>query len=141
MRTTSASPRGGAATATRTARTGPTRRTAPPSRARKTSSTVLPGQSRALTVLTRASSATERPIAMTERTRGMLAVRSRFLLRGTRRSFSTNLFFISAKTLCGSLGCEHECKSSLEGGVCTCPQGKKLANDTKTCIGEIAFTI
>ena len=46
--------------------------------------------------------------------------------------------FIAAKTLCGSLGCEHECKSSLEGGVCTCPQGKKLANDTKTCIGKIA---
>ena len=44
--------------------------------------------------------------------------------------------FITATTLCTSLNCEHDCKSSLEGGVCTCPKGKKVANDSKSCIGK-----
>ncbi len=34
------------------------------------------------------------------------------------------------------MNCEHDCKKSLEGGVCTCPEGKKVANDTRTCVGE-----
>ena len=41
-----------------------------------------------------------------------------------------------ARTLCNSLNCEHGCKSSLEGGVCTCPKGKKVADDNKSCVGK-----
>ena len=40
----------------------------------------------------------------------------------------------TATTLCKSLSCEYDCKPSLDGGVCTCPDGKKLSNDTKTCL-------
>ena len=43
---------------------------------------------------------------------------------------------LSATTLCSSLGCEYDCRSSLEGGVCVCPEGKKVANDSRTCIGN-----
>ncbi|XP_040583657.2 LOW QUALITY PROTEIN: low-density lipoprotein receptor-related protein 2 [Lepeophtheirus salmonis] len=39
-----------------------------------------------------------------------------------------------SKSLCDSLFCEFDCKSSLEGGICSCPSGRQLANDTKTCI-------
>ena len=42
----------------------------------------------------------------------------------------------TATTLCSSLGCEYDCRSSLEGGVCVCPEGKKVANDSRTCIGN-----
>ena len=45
-------------------------------------------------------------------------------------------FSFTATTLCSSLGCEHECRSSLEGGICVCPEGKKVANDSRTCIGK-----
>lgn len=43
---------------------------------------------------------------------------------------------ISAKNLCSSLGCEYSCKSSLEGGTCVCPKGMKVANDSRSCVGE-----
>ena len=49
-------------------------------------------------------------------------------------------FSFTATTLCSSLGCEHECRSSLEGGICVCPEGKKVANDSRTCIGKIIIT-
>ena len=41
-----------------------------------------------------------------------------------------------SSTLCGSLNCEFNCKSSLEGGVCTCQTGQKLANDSRTCVDK-----
>lgn len=94
-RTTSASPRDGAATATRTARMARTRRTALRSRAQKTSSIALPAQSRALSVSTRASSAMERPIAVAERTRGMHAVRRAQLLVFFATSRRTVSFYCS----------------------------------------------
>ena len=43
---------------------------------------------------------------------------------------------LSASTLCDSLNCEFTCKSSLEGGVCTCQTGQKLANDSRTCVDK-----
>lgn len=51
------------------------------------------------------------------------------------------LLSFTATTLCSSLLCEHECRSSLEGGVCVCPEGKKVANDSRTCIGIVIFTV
>jgi low density lipoprotein-related protein 2 len=39
-----------------------------------------------------------------------------------------------SKTLCSSLECEYDCKESLDGGVCVCQTGRKLSNDTKTCV-------
>ncbi len=42
----------------------------------------------------------------------------------------------SATSRCTSLSCEHDCKSSLEGGVCTCPKGRKLSQDGRTCEGK-----
>jgi len=39
-----------------------------------------------------------------------------------------------SNSLCSSLGCEFECRSSLEGGTCTCPVGKKVGNDSRSCI-------
>ena len=41
---------------------------------------------------------------------------------------------VSAKNLCASLGCEQDCKSSLEGGTCVCAKGKKVASDGRSCI-------
>ena len=38
--------------------------------------------------------------------------------------------------MCSSLNCEFTCKSSLEGGVCTCQTGQKLANDSRTCVDK-----
>ena len=52
----------------------------------------------------------------------------------------TYIFYLfAAKSLCSTLGCEHECVPSLEGGVCICPEGKKVANDSRTCIGNLPF--
>ena len=51
--------------------------------------------------------------------------------------YKYNPFLVTATTLCSSLGCEYECRSSLEGGICVCPEGKKVANDSRTCIGKI----
>ena len=42
----------------------------------------------------------------------------------------------AANSLCASLDCEYVCRSSLEGGSCACPDGKKLANDSRSCIGK-----
>ena len=39
-------------------------------------------------------------------------------------------------TLCSSLGCEYDCRRSLEGGVCTCPKGQKVAPDGKSCVDK-----
>jgi len=39
-----------------------------------------------------------------------------------------------SQSQCASLGCDHACRSSLEGGVCFCPNGKKVANDSRSCI-------
>jgi low density lipoprotein-related protein 2 len=36
--------------------------------------------------------------------------------------------------LCASLGCEFSCRPSLEGGACSCPIGKKVGNDSRSCI-------
>ena len=44
------------------------------------------------------------------------------------------IFFISAKSLCASLGCEQDCKPSLEGGICVCAKGKKVAQDGRSCV-------
>ncbi|CAB3367800.1 Hypothetical predicted protein [Cloeon dipterum] len=35
---------------------------------------------------------------------------------------------------CPGLGCKYKCQASLTGGVCYCPDGQKLANDSKSCI-------
>ncbi|KAL0271000.1 UNVERIFIED_CONTAM: hypothetical protein PYX00_008246 [Menopon gallinae] len=35
---------------------------------------------------------------------------------------------------CPSLGCEYKCQASLTGGSCYCPEGRKISNDSKTCI-------
>ena len=43
---------------------------------------------------------------------------------------------LSATSRCTSLSCEHDCKSSLEGGVCTCPKGRKLSQDGRSCEGR-----
>jgi len=34
------------------------------------------------------------------------------------------------------LQCEDDCRASLEGGACTCPKGKKVADDGRTCVDE-----
>lgn len=34
---------------------------------------------------------------------------------------------------CPALSCEYKCGPSLTGGQCTCPTGKMLSNDNKTC--------
>ncbi|XP_043484789.1 low-density lipoprotein receptor-related protein 2 [Leptopilina heterotoma] len=36
--------------------------------------------------------------------------------------------------LCNSLGCQHKCQASPAGGVCSCPEGRILANDSRSCI-------
>lgn len=50
--------------------------------------------------------------------------------------FLTPLTSLIATSRCGLLACEHDCKSSLEGGTCTCPKGKKISSDGRTCEGE-----
>lgn len=45
-----------------------------------------------------------------------------------------HLHFLAASTYCPALGCEHKCGPSLTGGVCYCPAGRTLANDTRSCI-------
>ncbi|XP_073976140.1 low-density lipoprotein receptor-related protein megalin isoform X3 [Rhodnius prolixus] len=35
---------------------------------------------------------------------------------------------------CQSLGCEYKCQASLNGGACYCPEGRRVANDSRTCI-------
>ncbi|CAH1397949.1 unnamed protein product [Nezara viridula] len=35
---------------------------------------------------------------------------------------------------CNTLSCEYKCQASLNGGTCYCPEGKKIANDSRTCI-------
>ncbi|CAG2063656.1 unnamed protein product, partial [Timema podura] len=35
---------------------------------------------------------------------------------------------------CSSLGCEYKCQASLTGGACYCPEGRKVANDSRSCI-------
>jgi hypothetical protein len=47
-----------------------------------------------------------------------------------------NCFVCAANNLCAVLDCEYVCRSSLEGGACACPDGKKLANNSRTCIGN-----
>lgn len=42
--------------------------------------------------------------------------------------------YVSASTYCPALGCEHKCGLSLTGGVCYCPPGRQLANDSRSCI-------
>ncbi|XP_070148921.1 low-density lipoprotein receptor-related protein 2 [Polyergus mexicanus] len=37
-------------------------------------------------------------------------------------------------SMCGSLGCQHKCQASLNGGACYCPEGRILANDSRMCI-------
>ncbi|KAF2885872.1 hypothetical protein ILUMI_20301, partial [Ignelater luminosus] len=39
-----------------------------------------------------------------------------------------------SKLSCPSLSCDYKCQASLTGGVCSCPDGKKLSNDNRTCI-------
>merc|ERR1719352_636765 len=39
-----------------------------------------------------------------------------------------------SNSLCASLGCEFSCRPSLEGGACSCPVGKKVSNDSRSCI-------
>ena len=51
------------------------------------------------------------------------------------------MYIIAANSLCSSLGCEFECRSSLEGGTCTCPVGKKVGNDSRSCIGMHIFLL
>lgn len=40
----------------------------------------------------------------------------------------------TASANCPALGCEHKCGPSLIGGVCYCPPGRTLANDTRSCV-------
>ncbi|XP_071451711.1 low-density lipoprotein receptor-related protein 2 [Hetaerina americana] len=35
---------------------------------------------------------------------------------------------------CPTLGCEYKCQASLTGGSCYCPEGRQVANDSRTCI-------
>ncbi|XP_046995596.1 low-density lipoprotein receptor-related protein 2 [Schistocerca americana] len=35
---------------------------------------------------------------------------------------------------CPALGCEYKCQASLTGGSCYCPEGRSLANDSRTCV-------
>lgn len=37
---------------------------------------------------------------------------------------------------CPALGCEYKCQASPTGGACYCPEGRKIGNDSKTCIGQ-----
>lgn len=37
---------------------------------------------------------------------------------------------------CSGLVCLYGCKRSPTGGVCDCPTGRVLANDSRTCIGK-----
>lgn len=48
--------------------------------------------------------------------------------------FSKFVFSSIAITSCPALGCEHKCGPSLTGGVCYCPVGRALANDTRSCV-------
>ncbi|KAF5276464.1 hypothetical protein FQA39_LY06533 [Lamprigera yunnana] len=42
---------------------------------------------------------------------------------------------VACSTLsCPALGCEYKCQASLTGGVCSCPDGRKLGKDNKTCV-------
>lgn len=54
-----------------------------------------------------------------------------------KQLFINNLFYFSATILCNSLGCQHKCQASPAGGVCSCPEGRILANDSRSCIGKI----
>lgn len=38
---------------------------------------------------------------------------------------------------CAALSCEHKCHTSPQGGVCFCPDGFIVANDSRSCAGEI----
>ncbi|XP_046609747.1 low-density lipoprotein receptor-related protein 2 isoform X1 [Neodiprion virginianus] len=39
-------------------------------------------------------------------------------------------------SLCGSLGCQYKCQASPSGGVCFCPEGYVVANDSRTCLDK-----
>lgn len=41
----------------------------------------------------------------------------------------------TASVICTSLACGYKCRASPTGGVCYCPAGWILANDSTTCIG------
>lgn len=43
-----------------------------------------------------------------------------------------NLFL--ATSSCPSLGCEYKCQASLTGGTCSCPQGRMVSADNRTCV-------
>ncbi|KAL7294867.1 hypothetical protein TKK_0011791 [Trichogramma kaykai] len=36
--------------------------------------------------------------------------------------------------MCSTLGCQFQCQASMTGGVCYCPEGRVLANDSRSCI-------
>ena len=44
--------------------------------------------------------------------------------------------YFSADSNCQTLNCEYDCQKSLEGGVCICPAGKTVSNDSRSCIGK-----
>lgn len=47
------------------------------------------------------------------------------------------MFCFAATLSCPALGCEYKCRASPTGGACFCPEGRKIGNDSKTCIGEL----
>ncbi|XP_024940882.1 low-density lipoprotein receptor-related protein 2 isoform X2 [Cephus cinctus] len=36
--------------------------------------------------------------------------------------------------MCGALSCQYKCHASPDGGVCSCPEGRILGNDSRSCI-------
>lgn len=39
-----------------------------------------------------------------------------------------------ATASCPTLGCEYKCQASLTGGACSCPNGRVISSDNRTCI-------
>ena len=50
----------------------------------------------------------------------------------------TDMFVFVAIATCGvnNGGCDKRCNDTLQGPVCSCPEGYLLADDRKTCLGE-----
>ena len=38
--------------------------------------------------------------------------------------------------MCDRLSCSYKCQASLTGGMCYCPEGRVLANDSTACVGK-----
>lgn len=50
--------------------------------------------------------------------------------------FKCTFHLFAATASCPTLGCEYKCQASLTGGACSCPNGRMISADNRTCIDK-----